>query len=533
MVNIEILFGIVPALILFLYGIENFSKEVQQLAGDKFRVLLRKVTSTPIKGSFLGAIVTAIVQSSSATTVITVSLVNMGLLSFSQSLGIIFGSNVGTTVTAQLVAFKLTSFAPIFIIIGFLFKFFGGKYKFLGKPLFFFGLVFYGLMLISYNITPIQNDPDVLRFFSGFSNVFVAVSIGFLFTALVQSSSVTTGLVVVLAQNGLIDLRMGIPLLIGANIGSSTTAWVASLDLNLHAKRVGIANFLFNFGGAIIVFPLLNVFVRIINYIGGPTGQQVANAHMIFNITTLIIFLFLIKPFKKFVEKLVPGEEEEILFRSKHLQEPLPENNMKIIKNIKLEIIHSLDVTIKIYEQAIKMFKHPKRLGFMRLEKLEALNDFLDDKITSAILTVSSRDMTKVEAKKSVLLVQISNAIEQLGDLGEDLCDVSRDLFEKGIYMSYESIEAVDKIFIDLRKNLVKIKESFPYLPRNTRIEIKKIEDDILTLISTRYEDHINRLHEDKDYKGSTFVESVAIMETSASKQREIRKFLERYADLK
>ena len=532
MVNLEILFGVVPALILFLYGIESFSKEIQQLAGEKFRKLLRKLTKTPPLGALLGAAVTAIVQSSSATTVITVSLVNAGIISFSQSLGIIFGSNVGTTLTAQLIALKLTSFAPVFIIVGFLLKMFGKKYRILGKPLFFFGLVFYGLMLVSNNIEPIKNDPTIITLFSSFSNVFVALFVGFIFTAIVQSSSVTTGLVVVLAQSGLLDLKMGIPLLIGANIGSSTTALLSSLDLNLHARRVGIANFLFNLGGAIFFLPILGLFISVINMLGGGMGQQVANAHIIFNIATLIVFLLIVKPFSELVKKIVPGDEEEILFKSKHLSEELPEDNLEAIKLIKKEIVYSIEITIKIFEQAIKMFKRPNKQGFMLLEKLETLNDFLDDKITTAILHVSNRKLSKIEAKKSVLLVQISNAIEQLGDLGEDVSDVTRDVFEKGSVMSYECIEAVDKIFVELKKNLYDIKSTFPELSEKSRNEIKKREDMILSLISNKYEEHLNRLNDEKEYKGSTFVESVSIMENSVSKQREIRKYIENYCQL-
>jgi len=532
MVSFEILFGIFPALILFLYGIENFSQEIKQLAGDKFRKLLRKVTKTPLIGSFFGAIITAIVQSSSATTVITVSLVNAGIISFYQSLGIIFGSNVGTTLTAQLVALKLTSFAPIFIIIGFLFKLFGKKFRILGKPIFFFGLVFYALMLISNNIDPIKNDPTIMSFFSSLTNVFLALFVGFIFTAIVQSSSVTTGLVVVLAQNSLIDLRIGIPLLIGANIGSSTTALIASLNFNLHAKRVGVANFLFNVGGAIIFIPFISLFTQLIMLIGGEAGQRIANAHIIFNLITLIIFLVLVKPFSELVKKIVPGEEEEILYRSKYLSNGLPESNLHSIKLVKKELVYSIEITIKLFEQAIRMFKRPTKQGFLLLEKLETLNDFLDEKITGAILEISHRKLSKNEAQKSVLLVQISNAIEQLGDLAEDLSDVSKDIFEKGAFISYESIEAVDSVFKQLRTNLITIKDTFPDLSSSDRRHIKSREDEILALISRKYKEHLDRLNDDVGYKGSTFVESVSIMENSASKQREIRKFLEKYVKL-
>ncbi len=529
MVNLEIIFGVVPALILFLYGIESFSQEIKNLASDQFRKIIRKLTKTPLHGSFLGAVFTAILQSSSATTVITVGLVNAGILSFSQSLGIVFGSNVGTTLTAQLIALKLTSFAPIFIIVGFLLRIFGKKYKILGKPIFFFGLVFYALMLVSHNIEPIKNDPAIISLFSSFPNIFVALLAGIVFTAIVQSSSVTTGLVVILAQTGLIDLRIGIPLLIGANIGSSTTALLASINLNLYAKRVGVANFLFNIGGAIIFLPILSIFSNLISSFGGTVGQQVANAHIVFNVITLILFLIVINPFTKLVKKVVPGFEEEVLFKTMSLRDELPKENNKTIKLIEREIIYSIEITEKIFSQAIKMFKRPSKQGFMLLERFETLTDYLDKKITEAIVKLSNRKLSKKDAERSVLLVQFSNTIEQLGDLGEDLSNVSRDAFERGSRVQFETIEAVDKIFSELKINLEKIKTSFPHLSNKRKKDIKLREENMLDIISEKYKEHLKRMNTEKGYKGQNFVESVSIMEDSVSKQREIRKHMESY----
>ncbi|MBT7392736.1 Na/Pi cotransporter family protein [archaeon] len=531
--NLEILFGVLPALILFLYGIEHFSDEIKNLAGDKFRELIGKLTKNPVRGVFLGAFVTSIIQSSTATTVITVSLVNSGIISFTNSLGIIFGSNIGTTITAQLIALKLTSFAPVFIVIGFLITFFSKKHKIIGKPFFYFGLVFYALALVSAAVEPIKSDPAMIELFSNLSNIPLAVIVGFVFTSVVQSSSVTTGLIIVLTQNGLIDLRAGIPLLLGANIGTSTTAVLASLGLNLYARRAGIANLMFNIVGSLLLIPFIDIFIYFIKNLGGTPASQMANAHMIFNIITAIIFLFLIKQFTKLINKMVPGEEDEILFETKYLTENLPENNAEALKLIKAELKYSIDITILLYKQTVNMFKRPKKAGFAKLEKLESLNDYLDEKIEKAILTVSHRKLSKNEAKKTVILVQISNAIEQLGDLGEDLGKISFEMFESGKDMSYESIEAVDTINKKFKATLLILKENLPYVAKKMHNKIKGSEEEILNLINKKYEEHIERLQEENDYKGGTFVESISIIESSVSKMREIRKLCEKFTKLK
>ncbi|MEK6917004.1 MAG: hypothetical protein AABW92_04630, partial [Nanoarchaeota archaeon] len=294
------------------------------------------------------------------------------------------------------------------------------------------------------------------------------------------------------------------------------------------------ANFLFKVLGAALFLPFLGIFAWLIQLIGGSAGQQIANAHVIFNIVIAAVFLIFINQFKLLVEKLVPGEEEEILFKTKYLTEQLPENTDHVFKLIKKELVYSLNISQMIYEESLKLFKNPNKKGFMKLEKLDLLNNYLDDQITHAILQVSNKELNKVGAKKTVLLVQISNTIEQLGDLGEDLGQVSKDLFEKGINLPYESIEAVDKIYHKMKLNLDIIQKEFPYISEKIYHELKNNEEEILDLINARYEEHLIRLQDgDKEYKGSTFVESVTIMENSVSKLREIRKFCEKYSELK
>ena len=308
MVSWELIFAIIPGIILFLYGIEQFSREVQLAAGDYFRNLIQRLTKTPVRGTAAGALVTAVVQSSTATTIITVGLVNAGIISFTASLGIIFGANLGTTLTSQLIALNLTAFAPVFILAGFVIGIIPGRYRIFGRPVFYFGLVFFSLTLISGVMEPYRSDPQLIALMGMMDTVFLQIAFGFLITNIFQSSSVTTGLVVVMSQNGLITPSVAIPILLGANLGTPTTSLLVAMRMNTSAKRAATAHFLFNFLGVLLFLPFLSLFTNLIISLGGDAGQQVANAHLIFNLTCCIVFLILIGPFGRLVMRVVPGQ---------------------------------------------------------------------------------------------------------------------------------------------------------------------------------------------------------------------------------
>ncbi|HNU36246.1 MAG TPA: Na/Pi symporter, partial [Methanomassiliicoccales archaeon] len=349
-VSWELLFAIVPGLILFLYGIENFSKEIINSVGERFRETLGKLTKDRWRGAAFGALLTATVQSSAATTVIAVSLVNTGTISFASSMGVIVGANIGTTITAQLVAFKLTAFGPLFILVGFVWGLIGGRYKFIGKPLFYFGLVFFGLELVSGSLDPIREDPQIISLISNLDNFFIALLVGVLFTTAVQSSSVTSGLMVVLASSGLLTLEQTIPVLLGTNIGSTTTTLFASAKMDLWARRAATAHLLFNVAGVLIFIPLAGSLAAVVVDLTPDVGRQVANAHLIFNVVTAVIFLVLIRQFQKVVVRAVPGEEKEVLFRPKFLSKELPDDNIKAFRLIEQELGHSLEVTKELLD---------------------------------------------------------------------------------------------------------------------------------------------------------------------------------------
>lgn len=300
---------VIPVLSLvavFLWSIHKFSEDVRRIADSKFKRALQKVTASPVRGVVTGGVFTSLIQSSTATTVILVGLVNAGVLSFGHSLGVILGANIGTTITTQLVALKITNIAPYIILAGFLITYFGRGYKSWGRPIFYFGLVFFALSLISLYIEPARTNPEVIRIFSSISSVFVAILAGFLFTAIVQSSSVTAGLVVVLVGAGLLDFTSAFPIILGAKLGTTVTVLLVAMSLNRDAKRTAAAHFLFNFLGIIIFLPFIGKFSELVSWIGGAPEQHIATAHILFSTINAIIFLTILKPFTKLVRFVVP-----------------------------------------------------------------------------------------------------------------------------------------------------------------------------------------------------------------------------------
>ena len=527
---LRIALGLISALILFLYAIDNLSHEIQELASERFREKISRLVRNTYIGTLFGAFSTALIQSSSAVTVITVILVNTGVISFRNSLGIIFGSNIGTTITAQLALVNSTVLASTLIIIGFLLSILGRRSKIVGKPIFFLGFILFSLSLLSSSIEPLKSNPDVIALFSEFSNPILAYFVSALFTGIIHSSSVTSGIVVILAQGGFLPIEVAIPMILGANLGSSITALLASSRLNLYARRVGIANFLFNAIGTTAFMILLTPFIWVVESLADTVAVQTALAHVLFNIINTLIFLTFLNPFEGLIIRLIKGNEEEILFRTKYLKK----NGRKKVKpkvrinNIKKEITYSIENTIKIYQMAISLFYNSSGLTEMNIHKLETLNDYLDDEITRSILELSKLKLSKKSAHSTVTLIKISNTIEQIGDLGMDFSEVFQRMHTLGIPYREVDIERLTDIhnrLIDLFRNIEK-----NILDTNEKklAAIKMKEEEIYNMVKEDFDTHVERLQQEDEYDGNIFVDAISIIELTVSKIRDIRKLLQK-----
>ena len=522
----QIFLGVISALVLFLYAIDNLSNELQSLASEKFRTVLSKVVKNKYAGALVGIVATAITQSSTVVIVTVMTLVNTGVISFTNSLGVMLGSHIGTTLTAQLALVNSAAIASILIIIGFVLELLGKKFRYVSKPIFFLGLILFSLHLVSLSIEPLRENPEIMQLFSHLSNPILAYFASAIFTIIVQSSSVSTGMIVILASGGMVPIEVAIPMILGANMGTSFTALILSLKLNLYARRAGIANFLVNFLGTLLFMIFLNPFTSLMTSIATGVGQQVALAHLLLNLFSAVIFLLLLKPFEKLIVKIVKGQEEEILFETKYIDEDQSKNLQSRIKDIKKELAYSIESTIKIYQKAVSAFYNTNKLTLMEIHKLETLNDFLDDEITKAIISLSKFKLSEKDAQRTVALVKISNTIEQLGDLGKDFSQIFERVHDLGIEEKDVNIEKLVDIHNRLMELFRIIEKAILGATEQELMDIKLKEEEIYTLIREEFDIHVNKLQKDDRYNGGSFVDAISIIELSVSKVRDIRKLL-------
>jgi len=296
---------ILACVALFLFATHKFSRQMELRAGRRLKRLLGRFTATPLRGLATGFLTTAAFQSSTATTVMLVGFVNARLISFVESLPIIFGANIGSTLTSQLIAWNALYLAPYLLLAGFLLERVPNRYQRYGRPMFYFGLIFFSFLLISIVIEPLKSNPFLLSFLENSDSLLMAMLIGFVFTIIFQSSGLASGLAIVFASQGLLSLPQAIGIILGANIGTTSTALLAALFLDRTAKQTAVAHFLFNVGGVVLFLPFITPFVYFISALDGNITRQVANAHLIFNVGTAIIFLLLMVPFARLIRRLV------------------------------------------------------------------------------------------------------------------------------------------------------------------------------------------------------------------------------------
>ena len=425
-----IIIGLFGGLGMFLYGMEMMSDGMKMTAGNSMRSILKKLTSNRFIAVFVGAFITMIIQSSSATTVMLVSFVNSGLLNFVQALGVILGSNIGSTVTAQIVAFKVTDYALLLIAVGSIMALFSKKdsAKHIGFVILGFGLLFYGMKVMSDTMKPLRTDPTFNSILTSFENPFLGILAGAIFTALIQSSSATTGIVITLASSGSITLEAGIPLILGANIGTCITALLAGLKATRDAKRVAIGHVLFNVIGVLVFCFWIPVFADLVAQTTDNVPRQIANAHTIFNIVSTMLFI----PFAPFIsrtiiryfpdkEKLRNIEKPAIL----NLDEKVLSYPTAAINNAQAEISGVVGLTERVVGSLVSPFITDKDQSdvenpelnlitglHQRLEKIKYLND----NISNYLIKISQHDLTSHQSREVFALVSATNYLNSIND---------------------------------------------------------------------------------------------------------------------
>ena len=483
-----IITGLLGGLGMFLYGMEMMSDGMKMTAGDSMRSILEKLTSNRYIAVFIGAFVTMVIQSSSATTVMLVSFVNSGLLGFTQALGVVLGSNIGSTVTAQIVAFKITDYALLLIAAGSIMSLFAKKdtVKHLGFVILGFGLLFYGMKVMSDTMKPLRSDPTFNSILTSFENPFLGILAGAIFTALVQSSSATTGIVITLASGGSITLEAGIPLILGANIGTCITALLAGLNASRDAKRVAIGHVTFNVIGVLLFCFWIPTFADFVSQTSDNIPRQIANAHTIFNIVATVIFI----PFTPFISRTIinyfPDKEEKRNIEKPailNLDENLLNQPAAAINSAQAEISGVVGLMERVIGSLVRPFieeskemqdiENPDidlKTGLhQRIEKIS----FLNKNISNYLINVSRKDLTVKQSQEVFSLVTAVNYLSSINNTVKLRFDSL--VFKKEGLNEHFSDDGQEEIFMYHSKLLKQVKRLNKFFSKYDRTKAAKI----------------------------------------------------------
>ncbi|MFH1541702.1 MAG: Na/Pi cotransporter family protein, partial [bacterium] len=443
--NSSVFFGVLGGLGMFLYGMKVMSDGLQKVAGRSLRKILELLTKNTLAGVAVGAGVTAIIQSSSATTVMLIGFVQAGLMTLKQSIGIVLGANIGTTITAQIIAFKVQKYALPILGIGFFLNFFVPRknVKYFGQIMLGFGLLFYGLSIMTDVFVPLKHDPAFHQLFVTFShNHFLALLTGMILTMIVQSSSATVGITMALAGVGALDFTTAFAVVLGDNIGTTITAQLAALGSNITAKRTAWAHTMFNVIGAAYMMVLLNVkiagqpiFLYFIDkvtpgnvWVGTNIERHVANAHSFFNIFNCLVFIPLAGVIAFVVTKMIPGEVEVIEHETKHLDARMIITPDIAVGQAKKEIgrmfVYAKE-EIDLAMRSVFIEKHRDRAKvFESIKRREEVVNHLENEIANFLIKIDQQSITEELATTTAGYLHLIHDIERIGDIAENIMDL-------------------------------------------------------------------------------------------------------------
>ena len=512
---------------LFLFGMKIMSEALQKATGERLRDILEKVTNNRFLGVLTGLFITSIIQSSSATTVMVVSFVNASLINLSQSIGIILGANIGTTVTGWIVALlgfkiQIATFALPAIGLGFFLRFFRNeKFGQWGEVLLGFGLLFLGLDTINVTVKDLRGSQVVLNFMSMFHaqtilSTVMVVLIGTVVTMVVQSSSATMAMTMTLAVNGLIDFPTSCALILGENIGTTVTANIASLGASVAAKRSARVHLLFNVMGVIWMIGVFHwLFIPFIDWLmpgdpyssspvirSGVIADHMAAFHTSFNVINTLLFLPLTGFLAKMASRLVPdkkgaGEGEE--FHLKYITSILIATPSININQARLETKRMVGIVVDMFDMVLDVFKNPqKKLGVVveEIQKKENMTDILEKEISEYLVRVSQNNISQEQSYEISNLLHMVNDIERIGDHCENLLKLLRRKYDTKLEFSETAYQEIDEISSKVHDFLQLINNSIMASHANILTTADVIENRIDELRKELRQKHVTRLNE-------------------------------------
>ncbi len=502
----ELIVDLLGGLGLFLFGMNFMSQGLQKAAGARLRSILEAMTKNKVIAVLFGALFTAIIQSSGATTVMVVSFVNTGIMSLAQSVGIIFGANIGTTITSQLVAFNLTGIAPFILFVGAVFVMFGKKpmLKKVGEVLLGFGALFMGISLMKDAMSDLKNYQAVMDALGSMDNPIVGILFGTAITVVVQSSSVTVSILLLMASQGLVDLPVCFYVILGCNIGSCTPAVLASLNAKKDAKCAAYIHVMFNVLGMVIIGILLAFGMDyfegfILRVSGADVGRCVANADTFFKIFQTIIFLPLSAQFVSMSRQLVPGEDQE---EKEYQLLYIGKQNIFSPSTAVVETTQEIERMGKMAREnlglAMEAFFDGDEKKINRVYEVENQIDFLSKEITDYLVKINQLQLPVVDAKRIGALFHVVSDIERIGDHAENMADAAIKSHEENLKFTKKGEKEIREMHQKTTRILEEAMEMFTTLDKKNLPDILELENSIDTMERELQQNHVKRMAKGK-----------------------------------
>ena len=502
----SLLLTLMGGLGLFLFGMNFMSQGLQKAAGGKLRSVLTAISKNKYIGVLFGALFTAIIQSSGATTVMVVTFVNAGLMELTQAVGIIFGANIGTTITAQLVSFNLTAVAPVILFVGVVMFLFMKKpiFKKIGEVVIGFGALFMGISMMSGSMQQLNDYPAVIHTLSRLTNPVLAILVGLIITVIVQSSSVTVSILLLMAGQGLVTLPVCFYFILGCNIGSCTPAVMAAMDAKKDAKRAALIHVLFNVFGMIIISIILifamqpfTTFIQAIS--GDDIKRSVANTDTIYKVFQTVIFLPLSAQFIKLVNRLIPGTDvKQEGFSLQYI-------NMTTVFSPTAAIVEAMQEIGRMGRKAeqnlrlsMEAFFDGDQSKIDQVYQTEKYIDYLSHEITDYLVDVNQRQLPVADSLKIGGLFHVVNDIERIGDHAENIADAAVRMKEQNLSFTKKATKEIQDMFEKDMRILVCALEMFETDDRSHMQEILDIEEEVDQMEIDLQNSHIRRMAKGK-----------------------------------
>lgn len=525
--SITTIFLLMGGLGMFLFGMQLMSDGLQKAAGAKMRGILEFFTKNRFIGMMVGIIFTAIIQSSNATTVMVVSFVNSGLMNLYQASGVILGANIGTTITGQLIAFNLSDIAPMFIMIGVvMYMFFKNEnVKRFGVVVLGFGILFMGLSTMGSALTEIKESPHVLNFLASLKNPLLAILVGFAITSVLQSSSATVGIVILMASQNLLEFEICPFLILGCNIGACMSALIASLGGNKDAKRAAWIHFLFNIIGSFIIFVALMVAKEpivgaLMNISGNNAARAVANAHTLIKVIEVAMLFPFMGWIVKATYKVIPGEDPTA---EEEFELPyIGKGKMLTPSTATVDAIHEIEhmgqVASANLKLGMKTLCNPNQEDIQKILKREKYINFMNHKITDFLAKASAIEMPVADVEIIGGLFHVVNDIERIGDHAENMAESAQTIMDKGIKMSDKAISQLQEMNEMVVQILDYSLDMFSHEDQKHMQDVLDLEDAIDEKEKKLQRSHVKRLTKGKcsPEAGMIFSDTVSGLERVA-----------------